>query len=65
MQVFIQEKKRLFEFLSKIKESYELIAPVKKDLVRFEKVNDAKDIHLENNSYFPVKGYFFKNEEIL
>lgn len=65
MQVFRQNKKGFFEFLDKLKQSYELIAPVKKDLVRFEKINNIKDIYLEKNSYFPVKEYFFKKEETL
>ena len=65
MQIFKQGKKGFFEFLSRLKQSYELIAPVKTDLVRFEKISDIKDIHLEENSYFPVKEHFFKKEETL
>jgi anaerobic sulfite reductase subunit A len=65
MQVFKQNKKGFFEFLNKLKQSYELIAPVKKDLIRFDKIKDVKDIHLQKNPYFPLKEYFFKKEEIL
>ncbi len=65
MQILKLEKKRLFEFLDSARRSYELIAPVKKDLVRFEKIKDVKDIFLEKNSYFPVKEYFFKKQEVL
>jgi ferredoxin len=65
MAVLQQDKKVFFQFLEKLRQSYELIAPVKTDLVRFEKINDAREIHLEKNSYFPVKEYFFKKEETL
>jgi len=65
MQVLKLEKKNLNEFLNKLRVSYELIAPIKKDIVRFENVENANDIYLEKNSYFPVKEYFFKKEETL
>ncbi|HLG24013.1 MAG TPA: 4Fe-4S dicluster domain-containing protein [Candidatus Nanoarchaeia archaeon] len=65
MQVLELEKKRLFEFLSKLKQSYELIAPVKKDLVRFEKIEDVNEIYFDKNSYFPLKEYFFRKNETL
>ncbi len=65
MESYILEKKRLIGFLNKLRESYELIAPVKADLVRFESIKDAKDIYLEKNSYFPVKEYFFRKQEVL
>ncbi len=59
------KKKGLSEFLDQLKRYYELIAPVKNDLARFEKIEDVKDICLEKNSYFPLKEYFFKKEETL
>lgn len=65
MQVFKQDRRKFSAFLDKLKQSYELIAPVKKDLVRFEKINNIRDIYLQKNSYFPIKEYFFKNREIL
>ncbi|MBL7055313.1 4Fe-4S dicluster domain-containing protein [Candidatus Woesearchaeota archaeon] len=65
MQVFKLQKKGFNEFLEKVRSSYELIAPIKEDLVKFEKINNVKDIHLEKNSYFPVKEYFFRKEETL
>jgi heterodisulfide reductase subunit C len=65
MQVFRQDKKRFLEFLNKLRQSYELIAPVKKDLVRFERIEKIDDIYLKNNSYFPLKEYFFKKQETL
>lgn len=65
MSILRQEKKSFFEFLGKISQSYELIAPVKKDVVRFEKIESLHDIHLAENSFFPAKEYFFRKEEIL
>lgn len=63
MLVYKQEKKELHNFLNDLKKSYELIAPVKKDLVRFEKIDDVGNIYLKENSYFPIKQYMFKKEE--
>ena len=65
MQVLKLEKKRLNGFLEKLGGSYEIIAPVKKDLVKFEKIENFDDIYLEKNSYFPVKEYFFRKQEVL
>src|SRR3989338_2917040 len=65
MEILRQEKKRLFKFLNKLKSSYELVAPVKKDIVRFEKIENIPDIYLDKNSYFPIKEYFFKKNDVL
>lgn len=65
MHILKIEKKRLYRLLDKFRQRYELIAPVKTDLVRFEKINNAKEICLEKNSYFPAKEFFFKKQEIL
>ena len=65
MQVFKQNKETFLRFLDKLKESYKIIAPVKTDIVKFEIINDIKDICLEEKPYFPVKGFFFKKEEVL
>ena len=65
MRILKQEKKRFFEFLDSVKQSYELVAPVNRDLVRFEKIENARDVYLEKNSYFPIKDYFFRKQEVL
>ena len=65
MLVLKQEKKRCWEFLEKVRDTYELIAPVKTDVSRFEPIEDVKQIYLDKNSYFPIKEYFFKKEEVL
>ncbi len=65
MVVFRLEKKRLISFLDKLKQNYELIAPVKTDLVRFETIKNIKDICLKENAYFPLKDYFFRKREVI
>ncbi len=65
MQTFEQDKKTFSEFLEKIKIDFELIAPVNKDVVRFEKIKDIKDIYLEKNAFFPLKNYFFKPRQVV
>ncbi|MBS3131146.1 4Fe-4S dicluster domain-containing protein [Candidatus Woesearchaeota archaeon] len=60
-----QEKKRFREFLEALSDSYELIAPVKRELVKFDAIKNINDIHFEKNSYFPVKEFFFKKREVL
>ena len=59
------EKKRLFPFLNAVMAGFTLIAPIKKDLVRFEKVIHPEDIYLETNAYFPLKEFFFRKQEVL
>lgn len=61
----MQEKSVLPEFLQSLVGPYVLIAPVKEDLVRFKAIRDAKDVHLDKNSYFPVKDFFFAKHEVL
>jgi len=65
LQTFKLDKKSAWAFLGKLKDDFELIAPVKKDLVRFETIEDTKDIYLEKNTYFSVKEYFFKKHETI
>lgn len=65
MQVFKQDKKGWSSFLNKLKQSYELIAPVKNDVVRFVPIENVNDIYLKERSYFPAKEYFFKKEDVL
>lgn len=64
-EVYTQSKQQFRSFLKDLKKSFELIAPVKSDVVRFEPISNVDDIHLDKNSYFPVKEYFFKKEEVL
>ena len=65
MQVVRQDNAQHKQFLKALLERYELIAPVKKDLARFEKLNDVEDVYLEKNTYFPLKEFFFRKREVL
>ncbi len=65
MKVFQIEKKMCSEFLLDAMKEFEVIAPVKKDLVRFEKINSPDNICLEQMPYFPVKEFFFKKHEVI
>lgn len=65
MVAFKLEKKRYFTFLEALIKKYNLIAPVKKDLIKFDEIKDVKDIYLKENSYFPIKEYFFRKKEVL
>lgn len=59
-------KKRVFgNFVNNIIKNSELIAPVKTDIVRFGKITRPEQVYLKENSYFPLKGYFFRNYEAL
>ncbi|MBR9699159.1 hypothetical protein GOV09_01740 [Candidatus Woesearchaeota archaeon] len=65
MPVFALKKKRFSKFISKLTKSYEVIAPVKEDVVKFQQIQDADEIHFEKNSFFPVKEYFFRKQETI
>ncbi len=65
MQPVCMEKKRLNSFLTALSKKHELIAPIKKDLVRFLPLNDPSQLCLDQIPYFPLKEYFFKKEEVL
>ncbi|MAG07880.1 hypothetical protein CMO89_00230 [Candidatus Woesearchaeota archaeon] len=59
-------KKEVFNrLISSLIKRYEVIAPVKKELVSFEVIKEPKEIFLEKNSYFPVKEFFFRKNETL
>jgi len=54
----VLEKKRLNEFLRKVSKGKELIAPVKRNTLRFEVVENLNDICLEGRPLFPIKKFF-------
>lgn len=54
----------LYKFLDAISKEYKVYAPVKTDLVRFEQYS-GQEIYLTENSYFPIKEFFFKKKETL
>jgi len=54
----VLEKKRLDAFLRRVSRGADLIAPVKRDTLRFEVVRDYDDICLEGRPLFPIKKFF-------
>ncbi len=61
-----QLKKRDFDaFVAALAADREVFAPVRSDVVRFERVTDAARIDLTENAYFPLKEFFFRKQETL
>jgi len=65
MNVFKLEKKGLNSFLTSLRKSYTLIAPVKSDVVRFQEIENPDEIYLKEMTYTPLKEFFFKKNETL
>lgn len=61
----ILPKKELNSFFKKLEKYGEIIAPVKKDILRFEKINNYSDICLEGITRFPVKNLLFPEKQVL
>ncbi len=61
----ILHKTELKDFLEKLKQNGELFAPVKTDMLRFQKIDDVKDVCLEGNPFFPLKKFFLPKKEKL
>lgn len=64
VKVLKLKKRLLYKFLNAVAKEYDVYAPVKTDLVRFERYS-GQEIYLKQNSYFPIKEFFFKKEETL
>ncbi len=52
------KKEDFLKFLEKLKSRGDLIAPVKRDILRFEKVTDLKEICFDGLPVFPIKKFF-------
>ena len=63
MPVYSISKEKLQDFLAKVIADSELIAPVKTDLVRFQKIGSPSEVYLKENSFFPLKEFFFRKCE--
>jgi sulfhydrogenase subunit beta (sulfur reductase) len=59
------KKEDLNRFLSNLMGRYEIIAPVKRDIVRYEVINDLNDIYLDEKPFFSAKKFFFEPKETL
>lgn len=58
-------KKDLDRFLTKLKRYGDVVAPVKKDILRFEKIEKASEICLEGITRFPAKNLVFPEKQTL
>jgi len=63
--VYELRKSELDKFISALAVKYHVLAPVRTDAVRFEEVKDASEIDLSENSYVPIKQFFFPQKETL
>ena len=59
------KKEDLNRFLNNLNGKYEIIAPVKKDIVRYEKITNVNEIYLSEKPFFSAKKFFFKPKETL
>ncbi len=59
------KKEDLNRFLNNLKGKYEIIAPVKRDIVRYEVIDDVNDIYLDEKPFFSAKKFFFAPKETL
>ena len=65
MVVFKLKKKVLSTFLWGLNKSAEVYAPIKTDITDFNILKKDSKIDLSRNSYFPIKGHFFKSCEVI
>jgi hypothetical protein len=59
------DKTVLNNFIVSLSGQYQVLAPVRTDVVRFQEVSDASKIDLTENAYVPLKQFFFPQEEVL
>ncbi|MBU2633684.1 MAG: 4Fe-4S dicluster domain-containing protein [Nanoarchaeota archaeon] len=61
----VLKKRDLNSFLTKLKKNYEIIAPVKKDVVKYEKIENFDDIYLKEIPLFSPKKFFLPVKEVI
>ena len=59
------QKADLNSFVSSLAGKYHVLAPVRTDAIRFQEVKSAEEIDLSENSYLPIKQFFFPQKETL
>ncbi|UCH86716.1 MAG: 4Fe-4S dicluster domain-containing protein [Dehalococcoidia bacterium] len=65
MAAYRFEESQLDPFISAVAKRYHLFAPVRTDAVRFQEVSDGEAIDLSENSYLPIKEFFFAKQHVL
>jgi sulfhydrogenase subunit beta (sulfur reductase) len=63
--VYRLEKTQLDPFITAVARRYQVFAPVRTDAVRFQEVEDGESIDLTENSYLPIKQFFFARQDVL
>jgi ferredoxin len=58
-------KSALGDLIGALAGKYRVIAPVRTDAVRFQEVGCAEEMDLSENSYVPIKQFFFPQQETL
>ena len=61
----VLKKRDLNEFLNRLKRGYEIIAPIKGDVIKFEIIKDFNDIYLDKIPDFSPKKYFLPVNEVI
>jgi len=59
------DETQLDAFITAVAERHQVFAPVRSDVVRFQEVKDGKAIDLSENSYLPIKEFFFARQDVL
>jgi len=62
---YLLKKEDFGLFVKLLMKSYDVIAPVQRELIQFEKIASVNDISLEKNSYYPPKKFFLPPKEKL
>lgn len=65
MAVYRLEETQLDPFITAVANRYHVFAPVRTDVVRFQDVRDGRAIDLSENSYLPIKEFFFAKQDVL
>ena len=58
-------KTELNKFLKSLRSYGEVYGPVKKDVVKLEKINDVKDICFDEHLWFPPKQFIFPEKHVM
>ena len=59
------QEEELDPLITAVANRYRVFAPVRTDAVRFQEVRDGKAIDLTENSYVPIKEFFFAEQDTL
>lgn len=61
----ILQKSKLNEFIDNLIKKYEVIAPVNKDITKFDIIKNAKEMYIKDITRVPVKKFFIPENELI